>query len=149
MVLVSTLYITCLCPLLSLFSFDKLLFDLFSDNYVIPLARKLEECRVFGVASDECLNYALENRRVWAARGKDIVKEMINRVKQNESNGDKLAGTGNGFWPPNKLHNEAKANEFNSKPVMNKSGIGNLLENAPGLGCSSISPSDGESTHSA
>lgn len=35
----------------------------FFDNYVIPLAKKLEECRVFGVSSDECLNYALENRK--------------------------------------------------------------------------------------
>lgn len=30
----------------------------FFDNYVIPLARKLKECNVFGVSSDECLNYA-------------------------------------------------------------------------------------------
>ena len=35
----------------------------FFDNYVIPLAKKLEECGVFGVSSDECLNYALENRK--------------------------------------------------------------------------------------
>ena len=35
----------------------------FFDNYIIPLARKLEECGVFGVSSDECLNYALENRK--------------------------------------------------------------------------------------
>ena len=35
----------------------------FFDAYVIPLARKLEECGVFGVSSDECLNYALENRK--------------------------------------------------------------------------------------
>lgn len=30
----------------------------FFDNYIIPLAKKLQECRVFGVSSDECLNYA-------------------------------------------------------------------------------------------
>lgn len=35
----------------------------FFDNYVIPLSKKLEECGVFGVSSDECLNYALENRK--------------------------------------------------------------------------------------
>lgn len=35
----------------------------FFDNYVIPLAKKLKECGVFGVSSDEYLNYALENRR--------------------------------------------------------------------------------------
>ena len=34
----------------------------FFDNYVIPLAKKLKECGVFGVSSDEYLNYALQNR---------------------------------------------------------------------------------------
>jgi len=49
----------------------------FFDNYVIPLARKLKECNIFGVSSDECLNYALRNRAEWADRGKQIVEEMI------------------------------------------------------------------------
>ena len=49
----------------------------FFDNYIIPLARKLEECGVFGVASEECLNYALENRKEWAVKGKAIVQEML------------------------------------------------------------------------
>lgn len=30
----------------------------FFDNYVIPLAEKLKECKVFGVSADEYLNYA-------------------------------------------------------------------------------------------
>lgn len=30
----------------------------FFDNYIIPLANKLKECNVFGVSSDEYLNYA-------------------------------------------------------------------------------------------
>lgn len=30
----------------------------FFDNYIIPLAKKLKECGVFGVSSDEYLNYA-------------------------------------------------------------------------------------------
>ena len=30
----------------------------FYDNYVIPLAKKSKECNVFGVSSDEYLNYA-------------------------------------------------------------------------------------------
>ena len=30
----------------------------FLDFYVIPLAKKLKECGVFGVSSDEYLNYA-------------------------------------------------------------------------------------------
>lgn len=33
----------------------------FFDNYVIPLANKLKECNVFGVSSDEYLNYAGKN----------------------------------------------------------------------------------------
>jgi hypothetical protein len=49
----------------------------FFDFYIIPLAKKLKDCGVFGVSSDECLNYALENRRIWAERGEDIVKEML------------------------------------------------------------------------
>jgi len=36
----------------------------FFDFYIIPLAKKLKDCGVFGVASDEYLNYALSNRRV-------------------------------------------------------------------------------------
>lgn len=49
----------------------------FFDNYVIPLAKKLKECGVFGVSSDECLNYAMENRRIWADRGQQVVEEML------------------------------------------------------------------------
>lgn len=45
----------------------------FFDNYVIPLAKKLDECNVFGVASDEGLNYALANRAEWAIKGEGIV----------------------------------------------------------------------------
>jgi 3'5'-cyclic nucleotide phosphodiesterase len=30
----------------------------FFDNYIIPLGKKLKECKVFGVSSDEYLNYA-------------------------------------------------------------------------------------------
>jgi hypothetical protein len=56
----------------------------FFDNYVIPLARKLEECGVFGVASDECLNYALENRKEWAVKGKEVVKEMVEQFKKSQ-----------------------------------------------------------------
>ena len=48
----------------------------FFDNYVIPLARKLKQCGVFGVSSDEYLNYALRNRAEWEARGKELVAQM-------------------------------------------------------------------------
>eukprot|EP00934_Nitzschia_sp_Nitz4_P006525 Nitzschia sp. Nitz4//scaffold296_size27349//17842//21644//NITZ4_008200-RA/size27349-snap-gene-0.41-mRNA-1//-1//CDS//3329546273//6515//frame0 len=53
----------------------------FFDNYVIPLAKKLDECGVFGVASDECLLNAIENRREWALKGESVVAEMIANCK--------------------------------------------------------------------
>ena len=49
----------------------------FFDNYVIPLAKKLKECNVFGVSSDEYLNYAMMNRAEWEERGMDVVKELV------------------------------------------------------------------------
>lgn len=48
----------------------------FFDNYIIPLAKKLKECKIFGVSSDEYLNYALQNRAEWQERGEEIVEEM-------------------------------------------------------------------------
>lgn len=54
----------------------------FFDNYVIPLAKKLDECGVFGVASDECLFNAIENRREWALKGESVVEEMLERCKE-------------------------------------------------------------------
>jgi 3'5'-cyclic nucleotide phosphodiesterase/Adenylate and Guanylate cyclase catalytic domain len=52
----------------------------FFDFYIIPLARKLKECGVFGVSSDEYLTYAIKNRKEWEARGKEIVSEMMQKV---------------------------------------------------------------------
>ena len=34
----------------------------FFDFYIVPLSKKLDECGVFGISSDENLNYALANR---------------------------------------------------------------------------------------
>ena len=47
----------------------------FFDYYIIPLAKKLKECGVFGVSSDEYLNYATQNRQEWEIKGKEIVAE--------------------------------------------------------------------------
>ena len=52
----------------------------FFDNYIIPLAKKLKECNVFGVSSDECLNYALNNKREWEHRGQAVIAEMLDKV---------------------------------------------------------------------
>jgi hypothetical protein len=55
----------------------------FFDYYVIPLAKKLADCGVFGVSSDEYLIYAMKNRDEWVARGEEIVLEMIEKVESN------------------------------------------------------------------
>jgi hypothetical protein len=49
----------------------------FYDFYIIPLAKKLKECGVFGVASDEYLNYATVNRTEWESKGKQIVRDYL------------------------------------------------------------------------
>ncbi len=54
----------------------------FFDNYIIPLAKKLDECGVFGVASDECLFNAIENRREWSLKGEAVVEEMLQRCRE-------------------------------------------------------------------
>jgi 3'5'-cyclic nucleotide phosphodiesterase len=54
----------------------------FFDFYIIPLAKKLKDCGVFGVSSDEYLSYALQNRREWEDRGEEMVKEMINCARR-------------------------------------------------------------------
>jgi len=48
----------------------------FFDNYIIPLAKKLKECGVFGVSCDEFLDYARDNRQEWVTKGEEIVLEM-------------------------------------------------------------------------
>ncbi|OEU14879.1 hypothetical protein FRACYDRAFT_188128 [Fragilariopsis cylindrus CCMP1102] len=52
----------------------------FFDFYIIPLATKLKESGVFGVSSDEYLNYAKSNRMEWALKGQDILIGYKERV---------------------------------------------------------------------
>jgi hypothetical protein len=49
----------------------------FYDFYIIPLAKKLKDCGVFGVASDEYLDYATANRNEWEIKGKQIIREYL------------------------------------------------------------------------
>lgn len=53
----------------------------FYDFYIIPLAKKIKQCAVFGVSSDEYLSYALANREEWEERGNEVVKDMIRKVE--------------------------------------------------------------------
>ena len=55
----------------------------FFDFYVIPLAKKLKECGVFGVASDEYLNYALANRLEWKMKGQEVLQGYLDKYKNN------------------------------------------------------------------
>ena len=48
----------------------------FFDFYIIPLAKKLKNCGVFGVSSEEYLKYAQNNRNEWERKGLSIVEEV-------------------------------------------------------------------------
>lgn len=56
----------------------------FFDHYVIPLAKKLEECNVFGVSSAECLDYATANRNEWSVKGEEVVAAMMDRYRKRK-----------------------------------------------------------------
>jgi hypothetical protein len=53
----------------------------FFDFYIIPLAKKLAECGVFGVSSAEYLDYAKINRRKWLEEGEAITEKMVAKLK--------------------------------------------------------------------
>ena len=58
----------------------------FFDGYIIPLAKKLSECGVFGVASDEYLSYAMKNREEWELKGNAVVAEMVDNMRKKDKN---------------------------------------------------------------
>ena len=58
----------------------------FFDFYIIPLAKKLQDCGVFGVSSDEYLQYALANRKEWEERGEAVIAEMLNKLNIQATN---------------------------------------------------------------
>jgi hypothetical protein len=49
------------------------------------LAKKLKECQVFGVASDEYLMYAEKNRAEWELKGKEVVAEYLEKWSTEEA----------------------------------------------------------------
>ena len=57
----------------------------FFDFYIIPLAKKLKDCGVFGVSSAEYLSYAEQNRKEWEVKGRDIVAGMIQKCKRRSN----------------------------------------------------------------
>jgi hypothetical protein len=55
----------------------------FFDEYVMPLAKKLKESGMFGIAGDDVLLCAQANRKEWVVSGVSIVGEL--KTKYNES----------------------------------------------------------------
>ena len=51
----------------------------FFDFYVIPLAKKIGNCGIFGVSSDEFLKYAKANRKEWELKGNEIVAKFVEK----------------------------------------------------------------------
>jgi hypothetical protein len=51
------------------------------DDCVLPLARYLRDSRIFGVSSEELVNYALRNREEWERKGQEIVASMVRRLR--------------------------------------------------------------------
>lgn len=93
----------------------------FFDFYIIPLAKKLKDCGVFGVSSDgkhlssatlrlthttipEYLTYALKNREEWESRGEEIVAAMIEKhTPKGPKNHSSERGPAATKLKPNKL----------------------------------------------
>eukprot|EP00980_Cylindrotheca_fusiformis_P007512 scaffold1561_cov129-Cylindrotheca_fusiformis.AAC.4 len=58
----------------------------FFDFYVIPLAKKLQSCGVFGVSSHEYLNYATANREEWVRDGEALVRQYLLKFNERSAN---------------------------------------------------------------
>jgi len=62
---------------------------LFFDNHVIPLAKMIKVCGVFAGSNEECLTYALQNRKEWEMKGRDLCKDMLAKVVEKENENEK------------------------------------------------------------
>jgi 3'5'-cyclic nucleotide phosphodiesterase len=56
----------------------------FFDQYVVPLTKKLRDCGVFGVSSDEYMNYAMKNREEWEMKGHEVIANMVEKLSYYE-----------------------------------------------------------------
>lgn len=52
----------------------------FLDNYILPLAKRLQDTGVFGSLGNECWALAKANRLAWRLKGPSAVNEMIRKV---------------------------------------------------------------------
>lgn len=53
----------------------------FFDQYVIPLATRLQECGVFGAAGAQYLDYARDNRKELQEKGEELFLEIHERCQ--------------------------------------------------------------------
>lgn len=67
----------------------------FFDKYIIPLAKKLKDCGVFGVSSDEYLDYAEMNRKEWALNGKGVVSGIVETLRLKQRDVESSSGPSN------------------------------------------------------
>lgn len=49
----------------------------FFDFYIIPLSKKLNDCGIYGEASEQYTKNAMENRRLWEEKGEGLVAKYI------------------------------------------------------------------------
>ncbi|KAL7581160.1 hypothetical protein ACA910_005950 [Epithemia clementina (nom. ined.)] len=108
----------------------------FFDGWVIPLAKKLRECGVFGVSSDEYLNYAEKNRAEWVVRGEDVLESFKTKAlakKMKASNGE-VSQHSTPVSTRDSMSNGMKKVAFAADPTTSyvpaKSGRSNAMEKA-------------------
>jgi hypothetical protein len=85
----------------------------FYDFYIIPLAKKLRDCGVFGPTSDENLNYAKSNRAQWEREGQGIVTKML-QTAEEEYNAQYMEESYNNMSPDSEFDNS----EFHDEQIM-------------------------------
>ena len=59
----------------------------FFEGVVIPLAKRLDQCEVFGVSSEECLSNAVKNLAEWKRQGRDVVETYVGTIEVEEAFG--------------------------------------------------------------
>jgi hypothetical protein len=98
----------------------------FFNFYIIPLAKKLKECKVFGVSSDEYLKYAEKNLSEWKSRGQEVVAELVEKYncpKGSSTTVDRMVDTdtdGDESSAETSLHEQIQRRLAPSPPGMRK-----------------------------
>jgi len=84
----SQVFVSCMCERNNGFSPANYFLVFFLFLLVIPLAKKLKDCGVFGVSSAENLDYASANRAEWEQRGKEIVAGYVKKYAKADLSQD-------------------------------------------------------------